>query len=260
MNYQLIFICIDETRKIKLIEQIKDLKIRSPIYFLEGSIPSNSQQFFTGLVRTPTLFKKELCCLKSHAKALEFAHSENSPDFSVILEDDVSLHLTDFIDIIEHLANYWDDYVKSDNGLISLGWLPSKKYEYFVNVKPCEVLKGRPYKLFNNHQLLGAQSYMVRKKDLDPLIYIFQQPTFRELKHCIIENYCHKLGYDKELKHYYHIDLIFKILFTQFYLFPLIAIEQPVPSLLNHNNDKCYWAVYFENHYDLKEQYWSFTA
>jgi hypothetical protein len=39
---------------------------------------------------------------------------------------------------------------------------------------------------------------------------------------------------------------------------PMVAIEQDVPSLLNHDNQNGYWKKYFENCEDIKKEYMTF--
>ena len=97
MNYQFIVITLCEDRKQKIIQSFKDLGVKdSSIYYLKASTPENSEEYFIDTsfdIET----KKVVCCAKSHCRAIEYAARDESPDYSIVIEDDASFHKMDFL-------------------------------------------------------------------------------------------------------------------------------------------------------------------
>ena len=98
MNYQFIVISISEERK-KLIEyQFNCLKKECKVIYMEECVPSNSGEYIKDILDESD--KKKVCCVKSHFKALEIASNDSSTDFSIVLEDDVAFHKSQFLNVI----------------------------------------------------------------------------------------------------------------------------------------------------------------
>jgi len=138
MNYQFVVINSCKNRKQNMIELFKELNIQENlIYYLEASTPENSEEYFTDTF----LEKKDIkciCCAKSHCRAIEYAAKDNSPEYSIILEDDAAFHKTDFIAIIQEIISNWEKYF-SNCDYISLGWIPCSPYDSYKLKKNMEL-------------------------------------------------------------------------------------------------------------------------
>ena len=143
MSYQFIVISASEERKQKMIEMFKNIDIsisNNLIYFLEASTPENSEEYFTDSFIIENKMKKIMCCAKSHFRAIEYAARDESPEYSIIIEDDAALHKTDFLSVIEEIISNWTQHF-NDCHYISLGWVPCNNYNHYIS-KPNIVVKS----------------------------------------------------------------------------------------------------------------------
>ena len=134
-NYQFIIISVDPNRLNKTMNILNEInKNNKNIITINGFAPDNSQDYF---VDSPESYKQNdkynkilMCVVRSHMKAIEIASLDTSSEFSIILEDDITVVRDNFIDIIEELISNWDDisstHTDKNNSsveLMHIGWL-----------------------------------------------------------------------------------------------------------------------------------------
>ena len=119
------------------------------VYNLKATYPEDNNEFYT-CVKDKYNNKDQcvVCCVKSHLRALEYALDDNSPEYSIILEDDVTFLKEDFNDIVDELI------IKMDNtdklGMVHIGYVMHDSYYKFFNLEKSDKLNNYPeLHLFN---------------------------------------------------------------------------------------------------------------
>ena len=264
MNYQFIVISASEERKQKMIEIFKKIDISDDlIYFLEASTPQNSEEYFidSSIIENN---KKFLCCAKSHFRSIEYAAKDESPEYSIILEDDVAVHKTDFLNIIEEIILNWTQYFNHCH-YISLGWIPCNNYNHYKS-KPKQkqnlTIKSKTninddFCFFSDFYNVGLQCYMVKKCKIISISTMLNQKTYNifiDKFKCYMKYYYN----EEELNHISHqaVDCILNRIMNFEVIFPPLVIEQKdTISLLGHNNYNIYWSNFLEGHEDKIKNY-----
>ena len=259
MSYQFIVISATEERQIKMREQFSMLEKAVNVHYLVASIIANSKDYLDGY-NDETNFKY-ICCARSHIRALEYATSSKSIcDFSIILEDDAAFYKEGFLALIEEIIGNWHEY--GIHKMMSIGCIPCQgiNYETFlkVNRKYTELKSVPGTKVTHRYYFPGLQGYIVKNSDIPYMEYLLQ-PTHIEfcnkMKSCQhYINICQKFGTVSIDKDLISADTYFNMLFNQAIVFPLLVIEQEVPSLLGHKNN-VYWDMFFKNYESEKTKY-----
>lgn len=254
MEYQFIVINISEERKKVIQEQFEKLNKECKVIFMEASTPSNSKEYITGIEEDYD--QKVACCLKSHISALQMASEDITTDFTIILEDDVSFHKTQFLNMIEELINDWDKKMLYDIKIMSIGYVPVNKYDHYVKMESSisnKCILGS--KIFNTFKAIGLQAYIVRNKDIKK-INMLVKPTYLEL-HPILQKTIEEIYPSKNL----HLNLTvipsdFSLnwIFDQSVLFPPLVIEQCITSTIGNYNREA-WDNFFNGYEALKDDY-----
>ena len=180
---QIIIICGSEKRRTIMKQQMDEMQPNFPIIYLNASVPSNSQDFLpTNVVET---YKKNLCYTRSHIRSLCIAADDRSPPYTVILDDDVSLHKKDFELVIKTLCSEWT--VKNiKEPMISLGWNQSLSNSNLDTIaKSCPSLGNLTNYRLIDYEFLGSIGYVVRRDSIQDILPIINKPTFAELYHSI---------------------------------------------------------------------------
>jgi len=252
-NYQFIALSVCESRRILLEKQFNELKIEELNFLENPSTLSNSTDYLsTEIDKLDAQKKKYVCATKSYISALQVACLDSSPEFTVILEDDVSCHKSQFISGIEEIIENWDQWIFPSK-MVSIGWIPLNNLSFYTNLKSEFTLKSG-VKVFNNGTTaVGFQASIFRKKDIQQVIHHFVHTTFGELKKHLIENFPNLTSDDIFIGD----NFINKIL-GQARTFPPLAIEQNLKSTLGHNNTELYWSNFFRGYEFVKNNYWSF--
>ena len=254
MNYQFVVICISEERKKIIEEQFNNLKKECKVIFLQACIPSNSIDFLEDIELEKD--KKIICCMRSHLKAMDFCCRDFSPDFSIILEDDVAFHKTQFLNVIEELISDWDTKV-APNQMMSLGWIPTNNYSDYLNRKEDGTIKSiLGSKLFGKLSAIGTQCYMIRKKDVTSIVKMFNYPSKYTDLHKFLSELMKPFNCDSKNDSIYSADHSLNWILDQKALFPPIVIEQDIQSNLGHNNKTLYWDKFFEGYEMIKDDYY----
>lgn len=228
-----------------------------PVHYLEASTPENSSDY---LPKEPFAEKdaekrKAICCARSHIRAMEYASRPGMPPFSVILEDDAALHKTQFFNTVKELIAKWDTYIAPQKDkYVSLGWIPSSPFEEYVRRPAVGELACRfGSKLLNGFYVVGLQAYLVRREDMWTYGVNFDFPTYVQLRDHVRSLRAHDIPADDLV---IHVDHFLPRMLGQSVVFPPVAIETGMDSMLGHTN-AIYWKHFFRGREAMKDDYYS---
>lgn len=250
MSCQFIIISLTEERKNKTIDLLNTNN--HPIHIIEASTIQNSNMFLPKKSNLDLNTLKIICCTKSHLRAIELACQDDSPEYSIILEDDVTFHIN-FYERLDELINKWENDDKySELEMLNIGWVPCNNYEHY-NSSTCksfdELSQG---KLLDYFYSVGLQGYIIKKSKINDYIKnIILSETFFEYSLKIIDKIGRLTDSFKSSNSIYAIDNVLNKLLKFAVLFPPIIIERNEPSTLGHDNKNDYWNKYF---YDNEEK------
>lgn len=257
---QFIIISLTEERKNKTIELLKKIKNINnfPIHFLSASTIKNSEEFLPKHSTLDENTLKIICCTKSHLRAIEYACSETSPEYSIILEDDITFH-HDFDEIIKELIYNWENNnLYSNIAMMNIGWVPCNNYnhyEYSQN-QPFDILQLSNNKLFNYFYCVGLQGYIIKKSKInEEMKYIISSDTFFDYSLKILDKIPTLRDKNKPSNSIYAIDNVLNKLLNFVIVFPPLIIERNELSTLGHDNKHDYWDNYFRNNEEKMEDY-----
>lgn len=257
MDYQFIIISATEARKVKTLQLLQKVNDKNkPIHILEASVPENSQDYIVGYEHLTQNQKGEICCCRSHMRAIEYASLDSSPDYSVILEDDTTFVKSGFSDMIEELIREWNESYEKIHyiHIINIGWIPTVNYKQHIDkyeFNPNVVLSS-------GHQLqrlgvTGLQGYIICKKHLKDKMHILQSPTYSAWKANILSFVPEYMKNTDVVPVDY---ILFKLFFCPSIVFPPIVIERfNEPSLLGHKNTEMFWKPFFKDYESEMDKY-----
>lgn len=238
--YQFVVITLNSDRKKNIEYQFNALNIKNDnIYYMNAATIDNSKEYLP--IEYSEEEKKIICCTRSHLYCLEYACLSSSPEYTIIIEDDVAFHRTQLVNAIEEIIQQWEDD-KLTCGMVSLGWVPIETHTFYSQYKPITYLNyGENCKLL---QIMnsGLQMYIVKKSRIKHIIPYLIYPTFLQLKK-IIDKYTEKGNRINPMV----ADLFINVIISPYIVFPPLAIEQNISSSLNHNNWEKYWKPYFKS-------------
>ena len=249
--YQFVVISACHERRHKMIKQCNEFNILNQTIFLENpSTIGNSESYFP--INETMENKKVMCCARSHLRALELASKDESPDFTIILEDDVAFHKTKFVDGINEIINNWNKIThNSHNNMISVGWVPCNKYDHYSSIPYYKMNTISGVIILHDKYVVGLQAYIVKKTDVKKYSTLFGHTSYDELKNAI---------------HFFNkhvstvaIDCYINGILNQCYIFPPLAIEQDTTSLLReYDMQRSYWNNFFKDIEHVMKEYWSY--
>jgi len=244
MNYQFIVICGCKNRKDIMTELFKQLNIPDNlIYYLEASTPENSEKYFIDFPNIENTKKKVICCAKSHFRAIEYAGKCESPEYSIIIEDDAAFHKTYFLKVVEEIISNWKHNFNNCH-YISLGWVPCNNYDFYelkqkMTIESITNIDDNICFL-NDFYNVGAQCYIVKKDELNNISLLLNQKTYKEYKALFSHD---------------EVDYLLPRMMNYKIIFPPLVIEQDVISMLGHNNKTNYWSKFFNGHEEKIKNY-----
>ena len=259
MKYQFIIISLTEERKNKT-EQLLNIinEQQYSVYFIPESTIDNSSDFLPENSKLNENILKIICCTKSHLRSIEYACRDESPEYSIILEDDVTFH-TDFNKIIHEIIDRWEtNYLYSDIKMLNIGWVPCNNYNHYnlSEYNSFDELVGTRYKLLNYFYPVGLQGYLIKKSKLnDDMRNIISSDTFFEYSLKVFEKSIILRDVNKLSNSIYAIDNVLNKLLNFAVLFPPIIIERHEQSTLGHDNKNNYWDNYFRNNEEKINDY-----
>lgn len=249
MNYKFIVISACEERKKRMVKRFQNLGVPTElIYYLDASTPRNSEEYFIDSSNMDENTKKIICCTRSHFRALEYATRDDSPEYSIIVEDDAVFHKKNFIRVVEELIINWDQHLNKYD-YVSLGWVPCNSYSHYKK-KPSIKIEGisnidQELCFLDDFYNVGTQCYMIKRERVmeSKIKRLYNHNRYEELKGCIDEELKDAGGRGGEIA----IDYILNRVLKHVIMSPMVVIESRVSeSLLGHENERYYWSVYFD--------------
>ncbi len=252
-TFQVIVISLSETHRAELMRQIQEMELEKyvRVHIQHAVTPDTANTYLKDSGLTPSE-QRVACCARSHYYALEYACLESSPPFSVILEEDVAFHKTQFLHAVRELMEKWTELV-TPSRICSLGWVPIA-----LNREWYESVPGKPLTCFHGSRvrqvtISGLQAYLFRKEDIRPHIKMFLQPTYNQYKEVVL---AFQKATNKRSITPLAVDAVINILFGQTIVYPPLCIEQNAGSTLGHSNWRLYWKPFFTPRpYQLNDYY-----
>jgi GR25 family glycosyltransferase involved in LPS biosynthesis len=248
VKLQCIVIYLNEGRRAIIEAQFKELGLPFPVHYLKASTPETLKQY---LASTSFKDNKNLraSCGHSHLRALEYAGLYTSPKFSLIMEDDVSLHKQSFIPAVCELIQNWSSL---NMKCVSLGWVPISKFDNYIGNNSVYAFDSSPsHRIMDDRDVVGLQAYMITKQVGKSTSALFLKETYNEFVRCA------SIEVGVPESPFLAIDTFLPRFLKSNYVFPPLAIEQPVRSSLCHINEQMYWSNFFEGYEHLIKEYWS---
>jgi GR25 family glycosyltransferase involved in LPS biosynthesis len=244
MNYQIIIISICEKRKEMIKKQLEMLNLTDiqTVYINPATIENSKQYLPKDITDENTL--KIICKTLSHLYCLEYAGLKSSPEYSIILEDDVAFHKIHFRNAIEEIISQWDSSFPHCK-MVSIGWIPMNR-KFVEEITTFKRLYYSTGSRIIHLYACGSQGYIVRKKDIANEIKNLLYPTYDELK-----TYISQYKETHKIQHSFDsvaVDGFLNTILNQHVLYPPLLIEQKMPSHVGHNNWS-YWNNYFNSPY-----------
>jgi GR25 family glycosyltransferase involved in LPS biosynthesis len=255
-SVQIIVITANERRKASLIKQFKELNIPFPVYYLPASTPENTASYFPES-ETDIKQKRVMCCAKSHIRAIEHAAFETATDFSIIMEDDASLHKSLFVPTVIELVTRWDTLIEKDSLMVSLGWVPFKNYSHYAKDSVKDIISCLPGSKLLPLFAFGTQSYILKKSTALTFTPILKKDKWEDLKRTILELNHPQMQKDNIIM---AVDCWMNRLLVQTILFPLIVIEQPIESTIDIGAEVWHstlWMDFFKGYETERSKYWT---
>lgn len=259
INYQYIVICGNNERKNKTEELINKInRNNKKVNYLKASIPENSSDYICNNIYNFNYKEQKIvCCLNSHLRALKYALLDESPNYSIILEDDITFLKDNYIEIINEILNKWENNELYNNiNMIQIGWVPCNNFSYYSNnYSSIDTLNT-----YNNSKILytfyavGAQAYIVKKSNISKNINLLKSvisKNYNELINYVVKNNLINNIDNNVIASDYFLNRI-----MNFYIvYPPLIIEREDISMLDHNNINNYWNKYFNGYEEEKNKY-----
>ena len=265
VKYKFIVISACEERRRKIVKRFKRLGVPDElIHYLYASTPENSKDYLEGCNGIDDNTKKVMCCTRSHFRALEYASRDESPEYSIIVEDDVCFHKKNFIKMVEEIVKIWDvKLTKYD--YVSLGWIPCRNFNQYKELESfkiesvCKISEEASF--IENYRFPGTQCHMVKKERLKKISRLYGGGgDGREVKYeSWKEELKSVLNANGEVNVGIAIDYILNRVLKCVIFNPMLVIEcSETRSLLGHENQRDYWSVYFKGVENRRNEYEDF--
>ena len=253
-NYQFIVISCDKDRRNVMDAQFAQMNVEVPIHYIEPYMLKNSKDYLPNEEESQVLLS--ICAARSHLRSLEYAVRDESPEFSIIMEDDLLFRKTNTIDAIEEIIAKWDSVVAPDK-MCQLGFVPTRNYEYYKSIQCKHSLDSiKDSKCIRTIYEPGTQMYMIRKKDVLSYISDFIHPSFAHLCATLRKKYP-MLTSDS---HCVSADIFLTRILGSTILFPPIVIERVTSNTISSNNHTQYWDPFFKGCEERKKDYYEYTT
>jgi hypothetical protein len=269
--FEYLVISVDEERKASFIKQYKDLSLSAPFSFLENPATVQNLQSFVECIEEDK-FKKVICCLISHIRAIRQAVKKTPPstEYVVIFEDDVAIRKTMFEEAVQEIVDRWEELVLPDK-IASIGWIPCKEYPVYVEAASSSVrclktpLSSSPTKILRDRYVPGLQGYIIRKSDFEAFANVLggsdgegensekiikSQISYFDFKRKLDENFPHPHIKGKKI---IASDSFLNFIFGQVVVFPHLVVEQDFTSIIGNSNVVHYWNNFFAGEFESKK-------
>lgn len=249
-KYKFIVISACEERRKKMVKRFQKLGVPYElVHYLDASTLENSQEYLECCKEKDDQTKKIMCCTRSHFRALEYASRDESPEYSIIVEDDVCFHKTNFIKMVEEIVKIWEVKL-TEYDYVSLGWIPCRNFNQYKELESFKIESVSKISeeafFIKNYRFPGMQCYMVKKEKIKKISRLYGGKTVvryeswkEELKSV--------LNAKGEVNVEIAIDYILNRALKCVILNPMLVVESSEErSLLGHENQRDYWSVYFK--------------
>jgi GR25 family glycosyltransferase involved in LPS biosynthesis len=257
-NIQIIVVSASEKRKQTLEKQFLELNITCPIHYIDGKaldMYGGDEYIDQSLFSEPIslIDRRTILSTRSHIHAVELASMDTSPEFTLIVEDDIAIHKTKFKSTLIEIISKFDTLITPHSHILSLGWIPCNHYSFYKDYKA-------DYTLNDKYKILlrltpGTQAYLIKRTIAKQFIPLFKHDTYGSLRDTI-------LGLKNPLVTSEGQTIVFDDfgtkLLNQCILFPPIVIEQENTSLIRDTTENPYWKKFFTNYEDIRKEFWSF--
>lgn len=246
-------LCASSKRKATMETQMRDLNLSFPVSYFEASVPSNSQEWMPE--RRVDWYQRVLCCLRTHLRVICEAASPEAPSYTIILEDDASIHQKDFEPVIRNLIKDWEAGVIKEP-YVSTGWVPMQSYTHLdTQFHSNQRVQGLSEYRYVDQKLFGTKSYVIRRDSLKEFLPLLQHNTFAELNKAVHAKYSPK---DIDIA---YADNLLPIIFGTRRVFPPVVIEQSLPSIIDSHKEASHhdaiWNNFFSGSESKRKDYWT---
>lgn len=257
-NLQIVVVSASEKRKQKLEQQFSELDITCRIHYVDGKaldMNGGDEYIDKSLFSEPIslIERRTILSTRSHIHAIELASKDSSPEFTLIVEDDIAIHKTEFKSTLIEIVSKFDTLISPHSHTLSLGWIPCNNYSFY---KDCDT----KYTLNEKYKVLlrfcpGTQAYLIKRAIAKQFIPLFKHDTYGSLRDTILRLKNPLITSEGQVLVF--DDFGTKIL-NQCILFPPIVIEQENTSLIRDTTENPYWKKFFTNYEDIRKEFWSF--
>lgn len=264
----MIIIVGSEERRRRMEGRMRMLGIcENKIRYMAASMPENSKEYLIDLEDKGEMEKREMCCTRSHMRALEYAMRDESEEYTIILEDDCCFH-KNFVRVVEEIIKGWDEYLKNYD-YISMGWVPCNDYNHYKKKRHIKIESiskiDEELCFIDDFYNVGMQCYMVKKSklrggDISKLIGKERYEEYEKEVKRVMKDRGENVDVGgvngEEIWVSKAIDYILNRVMRHVILSPMIVIEcEESKSLLGHDNERYYWSVYFKGRESKRSEY-----
>jgi GR25 family glycosyltransferase involved in LPS biosynthesis len=225
----ILVLCGNEERKQFQKKQFAALQLPYDVTYIGAYTPDTSADYMNDYDSVYPEANATLCCMRSHAAAIDwFVHHSDQP-YALIMEDDVCLLQSEFATHVESVLQTWSRHDSLD--YVSIGYLPGtydpKQADgnlYWDSEKP----------------VWGAQAYLVSRAKAVRMAEILHQPSARHVRERAIQESKQHNYSTRYLR--VQSDALLPILFQQGFVQPMLAIEAPLVSMINQQSMMSRWA------------------
>ena len=257
---QIVVVTCNEKREQIIRKQLEDINTSIDYYIYKGFTPAQSKEYMdyrTHLSGTCDEFDETLCCMRSHAGAIDHA-VKTFPDkiFYIMMEDDVAL-INEFDDkvndVIELSAKHMNEI---DSVYLSYLSSPESNNEKSFESKFNNIEKNLFWNKKDTVNIWGTQMYMLKRSVALEMAEVLHKNSASELNIACRKKYDqviekNKVPYShKEIR--IQSDVLLSLLWRQAVVFPVLGIEfDTLPSIItkkqNTHWDHCNKDHYYKN-------------
>ena len=263
-KYQYIIISVNEARLKKTTELLNKVnKNNAFVYNLKGITPDDDNNFLENIKNNFNILeKKTISCAKSHFNAIAYALRDESPEYSIILEDDVTFLKDNFSELVEEIIEKVDNNSKYENvQIIQIGWIPGNnysKYVYFYDSIDNINKYNNDLLFLNSFYAFGLQGYIIRKNKINNFTNFKEIIETNNFTDCY--NLLSKFEWFNTSPNFFAVDYVVNRLLNFITIFPPLIIERNENSLIDINNNMKYWDNYFKYYEYEKDKYLNDTS
>jgi len=233
-NITLVYICGNDDRKEFQMKQVQELGLPFNIHYFRAFTPAISKDYIKDYDATYPESPQEICCTRSHIGAIQWYIENSNTDYVLICEDDVSFLKTDFADRLNTIIETWKHYTDID--FISIGYLPhANKRSHMAKYQDRNLYWSCHDPIQN---IWGLQAYLIKRKSAQAMVELLYKSNTTELRTTINE-YIKRPGVINHGRlNRLQSDSLIPMFFKQGFVYPMMAIEMPFPTLIHTTGER----------------------